>query len=117
MSDSYDDRASIRAGAFWWRRALRILPAYWVALTGLILFFNVNVHHPIHHDLPIGLHFTVMSKRDEQLRRLCSGETLERARTLLKQVEILCAPGSGFAISADGKTGVPAICALIATEE
>jgi peptidoglycan/LPS O-acetylase OafA/YrhL len=29
--------------AFWWRRALRILPAYWCALTIMILFFNVRV--------------------------------------------------------------------------
>lgn len=29
--------------AFWWRRALRIFPAYWAALTLTILFFGVRV--------------------------------------------------------------------------
>jgi peptidoglycan/LPS O-acetylase OafA/YrhL len=43
VADSYDDRPPMRATAFWWRRALRIFPAYWIALTGLILFFDVHI--------------------------------------------------------------------------
>src|SRR4029077_13629049 len=30
----------IALGSFWWRRALRIFPAYWVALTAAILLFR-----------------------------------------------------------------------------
>ena len=43
VSDNYDDRAPIRAAAFWWRRVLRIVPAYWIALTGLVVLFDVHV--------------------------------------------------------------------------
>ena len=31
---------AIALGSFWWRRALRIFPAYWVALTAAILLFR-----------------------------------------------------------------------------
>lgn len=43
VSDSYDDREPLRATNFWWRRLLRVVPAYWVALTGLIVLFNLHV--------------------------------------------------------------------------
>lgn len=58
-----------------------------------------------------------MSAKDAQLKRLCAGETLERARGLYKQVELLCAPGTGYAIAPEGRPGLPAICAMIASEE
>src|SRR5262249_56583832 len=32
-------------GAYWWRRLLRIFPAYWIALTGAILFFRTTALH------------------------------------------------------------------------
>jgi peptidoglycan/LPS O-acetylase OafA/YrhL len=35
-------RPALPLGAYWWRRALRIFPAYWVALTGAILFFSTT---------------------------------------------------------------------------
>jgi peptidoglycan/LPS O-acetylase OafA/YrhL len=38
------DRAPMRAVPFWWRRALRIFPAYWLALTALIVAFGLPVH-------------------------------------------------------------------------
>jgi peptidoglycan/LPS O-acetylase OafA/YrhL len=37
--------------AFWWRRLLRILPAYWLALTVLIVAFGLHVSGP--HDIVI----------------------------------------------------------------
>lgn len=43
VAGSFVDRAPMRAGQFLWRRALRIFPAYWIALTGLIAFFDVHV--------------------------------------------------------------------------
>jgi peptidoglycan/LPS O-acetylase OafA/YrhL len=39
------------AGAFWWRRLLRVVPAYWVALTVLIIGFGLHVSGP--HDIVI----------------------------------------------------------------
>jgi peptidoglycan/LPS O-acetylase OafA/YrhL len=33
----------MRTGLFWWRRALRIFPAYWLALTVLIVAFGLHV--------------------------------------------------------------------------
>jgi peptidoglycan/LPS O-acetylase OafA/YrhL len=35
-------RPALPLGAYWWRRVLRIFPAYWVALTGAILFFGTT---------------------------------------------------------------------------
>jgi peptidoglycan/LPS O-acetylase OafA/YrhL len=43
VADNYDDRAPMRAANFWWRRVLRIVPAYWIALTGLAIFFDVHL--------------------------------------------------------------------------
>lgn len=43
VSDSFDDRQPMRAMSFWWRRLLRVVPAYWLALTGLIVLFDVHV--------------------------------------------------------------------------
>ena len=38
-------RPSSRWRVFWWRRALRIYPAYWVALTAaIVLFHSTNLH-------------------------------------------------------------------------
>lgn len=31
-------------GSFWWRRALRIFPAYWVVLTCMVLFLGTTIH-------------------------------------------------------------------------
>jgi peptidoglycan/LPS O-acetylase OafA/YrhL len=39
-------RAPMRAGPFWWRRVLRIFPAYWLALSVLIIAFGLPVHGP-----------------------------------------------------------------------
>ena len=36
---------AIALGSFWWRRALRIFPAYWVALTAAILLFGSTSLH------------------------------------------------------------------------
>jgi peptidoglycan/LPS O-acetylase OafA/YrhL len=33
-----------KTGSFWWRRALRIYPAYWVALIALVIIGGVEVH-------------------------------------------------------------------------
>ena len=38
-------RPALALGAYWWRRALRIFPAYWVALTAAILFFGTTALH------------------------------------------------------------------------
>lgn len=38
-------RPALRLGAYWWRRALRIFPAYWVALTAAILLFRTTALH------------------------------------------------------------------------
>jgi len=38
-------RPALPLGAYWWRRALRIFPAYWVALTAAILFFRTTALH------------------------------------------------------------------------
>jgi peptidoglycan/LPS O-acetylase OafA/YrhL len=38
-------RSALALGAYWWRRALRIFPAYWVALTAAILFFRTTALH------------------------------------------------------------------------
>ena len=38
-------RGDVSLGAFWWRRALRIYPAYWVALTATILCFRTTALH------------------------------------------------------------------------
>jgi peptidoglycan/LPS O-acetylase OafA/YrhL len=40
------DRAPLSAVPFWWRRVLRIFPAYWLALTALIVAFGLPVHGP-----------------------------------------------------------------------
>ena len=58
-----------------------------------------------------------MAARDAQLKILCSGETFARARDLLNQVHLLCIPGSGYDVPADGRVGLPAICAMIASEQ
>ena len=33
-----------RTGAFWWRRALRIYPAYWAALVAVVVIGGIEVH-------------------------------------------------------------------------
>lgn len=33
-----------RTGAFWWRRVLRIYPAYWLALVALVVIGGIEVH-------------------------------------------------------------------------
>jgi peptidoglycan/LPS O-acetylase OafA/YrhL len=38
-------RGKIALGSFWWRRALRIFPAYWVALIAAILLFQSTSLH------------------------------------------------------------------------
>ena len=38
-------RPALPLRAYWWRRALRIFPAYWVALTAAILFFRTTALH------------------------------------------------------------------------
>ena len=38
-------RAALALRAYWWRRVLRIFPAYWVALTAAILFFRTTALH------------------------------------------------------------------------
>jgi peptidoglycan/LPS O-acetylase OafA/YrhL len=38
-------RPALSLGAYWWRRALRIFPAYWLALTAAILFFRTTALH------------------------------------------------------------------------
>lgn len=58
-----------------------------------------------------------MAAREKQLKRLCGGETLEKARNILNQVLLLCAPGSGHDVPPEGRAGLPAICAMIASEE
>jgi peptidoglycan/LPS O-acetylase OafA/YrhL len=49
VAGSFAGREPLRAGLFWWRRALRIFPAYWLALTVLIVVFGLHVSGP--HDL------------------------------------------------------------------
>ena len=43
IAANFDGRRPLPTGAFWWRRALRIFPAYWVALTVLIFAFGLDV--------------------------------------------------------------------------
>ena len=43
VAGSFSDREPMPAGQFWWRRALRIFPAYWLALTVLIVVFGLHV--------------------------------------------------------------------------
>jgi peptidoglycan/LPS O-acetylase OafA/YrhL len=43
VADNFDDRPPMRAVAFWWRRLLRIVPAYWLALTGLVVLFGLHL--------------------------------------------------------------------------
>ena len=40
----FHNDAAPRTGAFWWRRALRIYPAYWVALVALVVIGGIEVH-------------------------------------------------------------------------
>ncbi len=40
-------RPPVSLGAYWWRRALRIYPAYWVALTAAILCFRTTDLHGV----------------------------------------------------------------------
>ncbi|TMK55405.1 MAG: acyltransferase, partial [Actinobacteria bacterium] len=40
-------RPSMGAGMFWWRRALRIFPAYWVALIAVSTLFDWELSRPI----------------------------------------------------------------------
>jgi peptidoglycan/LPS O-acetylase OafA/YrhL len=43
VADNFAGREPMRTGLFWWRRALRIFPAYWLALTVLIVAFGLRV--------------------------------------------------------------------------
>lgn len=43
VARSFTDEPAPDVRAFWWRRALRIFPAYWVALTLVIVFFGTRV--------------------------------------------------------------------------
>ena len=43
VAASFAGREPLRAELFWWRRALRIFPAYWLALTVLIVAFGLHV--------------------------------------------------------------------------
>ncbi len=43
----FGNRGAISLSAFWWRRALRIYPAYWVALTATILCFRTTALHGV----------------------------------------------------------------------
>jgi peptidoglycan/LPS O-acetylase OafA/YrhL len=43
VAANFAGTAPIRARAFWWRRVLRIFPAYWLALTVLIVAFGLDV--------------------------------------------------------------------------
>ena len=40
-------RPALPLGAYWWRRVLRIFPAYWVALTAAIVFFGTTALHGV----------------------------------------------------------------------
>ena len=51
VAGNFAGRAPMPVGAFWWRRALRILPAYWLALTVLIIAFGLHVSGP--HDVVV----------------------------------------------------------------
>ena len=42
VASHFAEREPVALGAYWWRRALRIFPAYWVALTAAILFFGTT---------------------------------------------------------------------------
>jgi peptidoglycan/LPS O-acetylase OafA/YrhL len=43
VAASFAGREPMRVAAFWWRRALRIFPAYWLALTVLVFVFGLHV--------------------------------------------------------------------------
>jgi len=43
VARSFAEQPTLDVRSFWWRRALRIFPAYWAALTLSILFFGVRV--------------------------------------------------------------------------
>ncbi len=46
VAGNFTGRVPLRAGPFWWRRMLRIFPAYWLALTVLIVAFGLKVSGP-----------------------------------------------------------------------
>jgi len=51
VAGNFAGRAPMPVGAFWWRRVLRIIPAYWLALTVLIIAFGLPVSGP--HDIVV----------------------------------------------------------------
>ncbi|KIK69781.1 hypothetical protein GYMLUDRAFT_255048 [Collybiopsis luxurians FD-317 M1] len=59
-----------------------------------------------------------MSQHDSQLLKLCGdrGQTFQRAKELLHLANAKTLPGSGYALN-ELSTGLPAACALIASEE
>ncbi len=51
VAGNFAGRDPMPVGAFWWRRLLRVVPAYWLALTVLIVGFGLHVSGP--HDIVI----------------------------------------------------------------
>lgn len=43
VASNFAGKSPIPAGVFWWRRLLRVFPAYWLALTVLMLFFGLHI--------------------------------------------------------------------------
>jgi peptidoglycan/LPS O-acetylase OafA/YrhL len=43
VAGNFAGRDPMATGAFWWRRLLRVVPAYWLALTVLIVGFGLHV--------------------------------------------------------------------------
>jgi peptidoglycan/LPS O-acetylase OafA/YrhL len=43
VAGNFAGRDPMAVGAFWWRRLLRVVPAYWIALTVLIVAFGLHV--------------------------------------------------------------------------
>lgn len=46
VAGNFAGRGPMPVGAFWWRRVLRVFPAYWLALTVLIVAFGLQVSGP-----------------------------------------------------------------------
>lgn len=55
--------------------------------------------------------------QEQQIRKLCAKrETISKARELLHSASVRTGPGTGYNLG-EGKSGLPAICAFIASQE
>lgn len=59
----------------------------------------------------------MLRPQEQQIRKLCAKrETISKARELLHSASVRTGPGTGYNLG-EGKSGLPAICAFIASQE